>query len=383
MRLRILLLGNYIPDAQESMLRYAELMRTGLLEAGHQVSLIAPRIVLNQVAHPPTGIWKWIGYADKYVLGVPELQRVGQSADVLHICDHANSIYVPARSTLPCIVTCHDLLAVRGGLGEDTDCPAGFTGVRLQKAILRGLARAQAVACASNATRRDAERLLPGFAGSLSVVHPALNFPYRELDAVTVRGRLSQVEALRGHDSYVLHIGSNLRRKNRECALRAMSTIGADWNGKLVFAGQPLTRELRRLAAQLGVTARIVEVEKPSSELLEALYNGALALLFPSRFEGFGWPIVEAQACGCPVICSDRAPFPEVSGEAAIMCDADDHVGFANAIISLAQRPERRAELRRRGLENSTLYGRQQMIARFTHLYRQLMARNSPDAAVA
>ena len=57
------------------------------------------------------------------------------------------------------------------------------------------------------------------------------------------------------------------------------------------------------------MSERVVEIEEPSNELLEALYSSALVLLYPSRFEGFGWPIIEAQACGCPVICSDREPM--------------------------------------------------------------------------
>jgi glycosyltransferase involved in cell wall biosynthesis len=140
-----------------------------------------------------------------------------------------------------------------------------------------------------------------------------------------------------------------------------------------VFAGQPLSGELRALAAELGVAGRVVEVAKPTNELLEALYNGALALLFPSRFEGFGWPIAEAQAAGCPVICSDRAPHPEVAGDAAVLCDAEDHVAFARHAFGLAASPARRDELRARGLRNAARYGRAAWIERLVALYSKLL----------
>src|SRR5262249_10884096 len=158
-----------------------------------------------------------------------------------------------------------------------------------------GLGRAQAVACVSDATLTDARRLLNGYRGRLVVAPNALNHAYRRLPANAVRERLCAVAALRGADGYVLHVGSNLRRKNRECALRALADVAPAWGGQMVFAGQTLSDELRTLARSLDVADRVVEVEKPDNDLLEALYNGALALLFPSRFEGFGWPIAEAQ----------------------------------------------------------------------------------------
>jgi len=368
---KILLIGNYEPDAQESMQRYTELLRHGLSAAGHEVTIAAPRPVLNAARRSATGLWKWIGYLDKYVLGPPALARAARHADIIHVCDHSNSVYVPRRSPVPYVVTCHDLLAVRGALGDDTDCPATFTGRQLQKHILGGLRRARALACVSSATMHDAQRLLSGYPGEIVLTPNALNHPYRVLDERVARERIAAVPALRDGRPYVLNIGSNLRRKNRECALRTLAGIASSWNGRLLFAGQPLTAQLRQLALQLQVADRIVEVVKPSNDLLEALYNRALALLFPSRFEGFGWPIIEAQACGCPVLCSDREPFPEVAGGAAMMCDADDHDGFGRAILALeAGGP--REELRRRGLQNAGRYGESALIERLVSLYRQV-----------
>lgn len=121
----------------------------------------------------------------------------------------------------------------------------------------------------------------------------------------------------------------------------------------MVFAGQPLSDDQKNLSQSLGVANRVIEVLQPDNLTLEVLYNGAHSLVFPSRFEGFGWPIVEAQACGCPVICSDRDPFPEVSGGAAVFCDADDPVAFGNAIVSLREDASRRGALVSCGLKNA------------------------------
>jgi glycosyltransferase involved in cell wall biosynthesis len=381
---RVLLIGNYAPDRQESMLRYASMLREGLLEAGHDVTVAAPEPVLNYSRRPAQGVWKWVGYLDKFVLNQHALARAASEADVVHVCDHSNAVYVPGGSRKPYVVTCHDLLAVRGALGEDTDCPATFAGRQLQKSILSGLGRADAVACVSGATLRDAQRLLGSYRGKLVITPNPLNYPYRKLDGAAVRERFARagvpVSSLENGTPYVLHVGSNLRRKNRECALRAVAHIASSWKGRLVFAGQPLSAELRALASELGVMDRVIEVAKPSNELLEALYNGALALLFPSRFEGFGWPIVEAQACGCPVLCSRIEPFPEVSGKAAILCDADDHEAFGRAILELASNAAHRAELVRAGFANSARYDRALMIGRFVALYEQVTGRASAAA---
>lgn len=354
------------------MLRYGALMGAGLAEAGHEVTLASPRQRLKFSG--PHGISKWVGYIDKFVVGPREVARAARHADVVHVCDHSNAVYVPERTSVPYVATCHDLLAVRGAMGEVPDCPASFMGRHLQRAILKGLGRAHAVACVSSATLRDAQRLLNGYRGTFALVPNALNYPYRVLDAATVRQRLA-AQGLDSADPYVFSIGSSHRRKNRECVLHALAGIASSWSGKVIFAGLPLSTEHRELVRRLGIESRVIEVVKPNNELLEALYNGALALLFPSRFEGFGWPLVEAQACGCPVICSDREPLPEVTGRAAILCDADDHAAFGRAILDLAHSPQRRAELVRQGLQNATHFERSAMIGRFVALYEQVAGR--------
>ncbi|HID89832.1 MAG TPA: glycosyltransferase family 1 protein, partial [Anaerolineae bacterium] len=90
----------------------------------------------------------------------------------------------------------------------------------------------------------------------------------------------------------------------------------------------------------------IPEVDKP------ALLSGALALVFPSLYEGFGLPVLEAQACGCPVVCSTAASLPEVAGEGALLVDPLDVAGWARAMARVATDPDLRADLTERGFAN-------------------------------
>jgi glycosyltransferase involved in cell wall biosynthesis len=173
---------------------------------------------------------------------------------------------------------------------------------------------------------------------------------------------------------FVLHVGSNLRRKNREGVLRIFARTAEQWNGRLVFAGDPLTDALRSLAHELHIEHRLLEISRPTNEQLEALYNRALALVYPSRFEGFGWPILEAQACGCPVICTNAAPMSDVAGEAGLLREVDDEAGFAADILRLTQVEERRA-WSARSLANAAKFSTATMIEKYCELYRSLGAK--------
>jgi glycosyltransferase involved in cell wall biosynthesis len=90
------------------------------------------------------------------------------------------------------------------------------------------------------------------------------------------------------------------------------------------MAGQPFMREMRRFQYDNAAGRDVIELIDPSNEELQALYSCANLMLFPSLQEGFGWPIIEAQACGCPVVTSNRMPMTEIGGDAATYIDPDN-----------------------------------------------------------
>jgi glycosyltransferase involved in cell wall biosynthesis len=371
----VLLIGNYSADQQQSMQRFGKMMLQGLTAAGVAAELVQPEPFFGRIKVAGGFISKWLAYIDKFFLFPHRLRRkLSPSIDIVHICDHSNAVYTSHVRTTPVLVTCHDLLAVRGALGEQTDCPASFTGNFFQRWILAGLRRATSIACVSRATLRDAERLIQsnGNHPQLHLVANGLNYPYQKQPVEIVRQRLAGLFDL--DRPFVFHVGSNLRRKNREGVLRIFGLTKNDWNGQLVLAGDPLNNELHSLGKKLGVSDRIVEVVQPESETLEVLYSSALALLYPSRFEGFGWPIIEAQACGCPVICSNREPLPEVAGDAALLRDINDEAGFAADLLRLLD-PAERERWSEKSLLNAAKYGADKMISSYLELYRELGAR--------
>lgn len=351
-------------------------MLRGLTNAGVAAELIAPRPVLGRFRAAGSFLAKWLGYIDKFVLFRRQLRAaLRKQPAVVHICDHSNAMYSAGIGHSPVVVTCHDLLAVRGALGEETNCPASLTGKILQRWILRGLRRADEVVCDSLATETDARRLVSrGGTPKIELVHLGLNYPFQILPEPEVTARLAKIPGFDQTTPFVLHVGSNLRRKNRDGALRIFALSKDKWSGRLVFVGEPLTPVLRSLAERLGISGRVVEVPGASDALLEALYNRAIAMLYPSRFEGFGWPIIEAQACGCPVICSNAGPMPEAAGDAGLFHDPDDEAGFAADLLRLRD-PAERAIWSEKSLRNAGRFSTKEMVSQYIDIYRNLGAK--------
>lgn len=372
----ILLIGNYPLDRQQSMQRFAMMMLNGLAAAGISAELIQPAPFFGRFRFAGSFIAKWLAYLDKFVLFRLTLaKKLRERPAVVHICDHSNAMYARAIRGVPVVVTCHDLLAVRGALGEQTDSPASATGRVLQRWIVRGLENCTAIACVSEATLVDARRLVARNQGkpALEQITLGLSYPYRKLPPEEARARLAKFPQLASGAQFVLHVGSNLHRKNREGVLRIFARCLDKWKGWMVFAGDPLSPSLRSLVQELGLSDRIVEVPNAGSELLEALYNCATALLFPSTFEGFGWPIAEAHACGCPVLCTNREPMTEVAGRAGLFHALDDEEGFASDLLRLTD-PEERARWSTMALENAARFSSKRMVAEYGKLYAALAA---------
>ena len=352
------------------------MMLDGLSAAGIQAEIIRPQPFFGRLRFAGAFVAKWLAYVDKFVFFRHALARkLRERPALVHVCDHSNAMYSKSVRELPVVVTCHDLLAVRGALGEATDCPASATGRILQRWIVDGLESANAVACVSQATLRDAERLVGRRDGkpALELITLGFSYPYRVLSPAEMHNRLAKISSFKPETPFLLHVGSNLRRKNREGVLRIFARCKDEWNGSLVFAGDPLSDSLRSLGRELAVADRIVEIPNADSETLEALYNGAVALLFPSTSEGFGWPIAEAHACACPVLCVDREPMVAVAGEAALAHPVEDEAGFAADLLRLTN-PDERARWSAKALENAKRFSTARMISEYIALYRSLGA---------
>jgi glycosyltransferase involved in cell wall biosynthesis len=368
--MKILLVGNYEFDGSTSMRIWAAVLDRELRQVGIDVESIAPRPVLGRLRPSAHGIGKWLGYIDRFVLFPSALRAAAAGAEVVHLCDHGGAMYAPMIHGKPVLVTCHDMIAVRGARGELPELRSSSLGKFLQRWICNGLRRATRVACVSRATCDDAARIL-NTSANLCVVLNGLNYPFQPLMASAVDRRLAGMNAIRA--PFVFHLGSNLAYKNREGVLRVFAKASEGNNLQLLIAGEPLNEDLLQMARALQIEDRVVQVISPDVTVIEALYNRAVCLLFPSCYEGFGWPPIEAQACGCPVVASDIAPFVETLGQSAILKPVKDEAGMADAIRMLASDKNFREQVRQSGFENvSARFQTARMIGEYVSHYREL-----------
>jgi glycosyltransferase involved in cell wall biosynthesis len=377
--MKILLIGNYELGNQKSMQRFASLLNCGFSAAGHETRLIRPPVVAGNLPARGTPA-KWLRYVDEFLVFPKMLKKEVEWADVVHICDHANAVYIKYVGHRPHIVTCHDMLAIRSALGE-IDCHrTPWTGRQLQSMILRGLqeaARSGHIACVSEATRQDILRVAGVPQESVSQIYNGLNFPYSPLDAAQARAKIDKF-GIRWEQRFLLHVGGNSWYKNRLGVLKIFSALKSRPEGQnltLVMAGQEFTSEMRAFMRNNIGVQDVVGLANPTNEELRALYSSADMMIFPSLQEGFGWPIIEAQACGCPVVTSARAPMTEVGGDAATYIEPDDIQGAASAI---ALRIHKRSQPCEKSLKNVARFSATQMIDQYLALHEMLLRARHP-----
>jgi glycosyltransferase involved in cell wall biosynthesis len=368
--MKVLLLGNYVNDGQESMQRFSTFMAQGLAEAGHEVRLLRPPPIMGRLRPSWEGVGKWLGYVDKFGCFPIVLRSAVREADVVHVCDHANSFYTKYLQSVANLVTCHDLLAIRSARGEFPQNPTSWTGKHFQALIVKSLMCAQHIACVSEATRNDLLRIAGIREDRVSRVYNSLNYPYSRMEMSEAKQRLRRL-SVQPDQPFLLHVGGNQWYKNRMGVLRIFSflrKLSPSQDPKLVMVGKPWTDEMRRFVAENGLSGSTSELKAVADEDLRALYSTATLLLFPSLEEGFGWPIVEAQACGCLVATSNRSPMDEVAGDAAIYVDPENP---ALAAATLKDGLDRLATNRGASLRNAARF-KSGMIDAYIALYEKV-----------
>lgn len=225
----------------------------------------------------------------------------------------------------------------------------------MQRHQLRGVSKIIAV---SQATKKDLVDRIGIDSGKVEVVYEG--YDRKLFKPVSARGRssfgrngLRQYRLKSGQ--YFLFVGTIQPRKNIERIIIAFRNQPDDL--KLVIAGQKgwLSDEIYKLPKKLGIEDSVKFLGYVPNKDLPALYSGAIALTLPSLFEGFGLPILEAQACGCPVITSNLSSMPEVAGKGAILVDPYNVDDIVKGMERLQRAPEGegyREQVIKRGFEN-------------------------------
>ncbi|MDB5099851.1 MAG: glycosyl transferase, group 1 [Cyanobacteria bacterium RYN_339] len=242
---------------------------------------------------------------------------------------HAPHLNIPLACPVPLVVTLHDLIPLRFPGTHNSGLGTLYFGLMARLAVRR----ARRVIAVSEHTRKDLVALLQADPARIDVV----------LQGADLRFAAPQPRRERGR--YVLYAGQWKRYKNVETLITAFARLPADV--RLVLAGRvdPHAVHVPALIQRLGLAPRIeLPGYLPEADLV-ALFQGASLFAFPSRYEGFGLPPLEAMAAGVPVVCSDAASLPEVVGDAAVKVAPDDVDGWARAMQAVLDEPALRDRL--------------------------------------
>ena len=270
---------------------------------------------------------------DEAGAGLQRRRLARLNLDVFHGLGHI----LPPLGRLPTVVTVHHV----GGISDRATAWERWYLGPLTTASVR---RATRVIAVSEWSRKAAIALWDLDPARVAAVHEGGPDAAFKPAASTRTGR-----------PYLLHVGSFQVHKNIPLAVRAFARwLKADpaRTERLILVGRPGrdSAAVAALVAQLGLGGRVeLRPGCPQGELV-SLYQGASMVLVPSRVEGFGFPVLEAMACGVPALVSTAAALPEVAGDAAVLLDPDDEAGWAAALARVAGDAAQAAELRAKGL---------------------------------
>lgn len=320
--------------ASQSMPRFAEALRAAYEERGHEVSMHTARpVVVSRFAK--TRWAKWAGYIDLFLIFPREFRRLANSLphDTLFVfCDQALGPWCPVVADRPHIVHAHDLLALRSALGLIPENPTSLTGRIYQRYIRWGFRHAKRFIAVSGRTQAD----LGTYAGipetSITVVHNELNAPFAPVPEEAASRCLQDAGLPHTRGGFLLHVGGGQWYKNTDgiVALYASYVRRCEAHGKtplplVMVTPRQVSAAVDEALAQVPASGSVLFRPKQSSEVLRAAYSLCAVFLFPSLAEGFGWPIVEAQACGTLVLTTDDSPMNEIGGPAAFYVPRRPH----------------------------------------------------------
>lgn len=376
--MKVFLLGGYAQDGWVSVNRYQEELLPELQKMPGpdrlEARLVSPQPgrLVERLASME-GVGRTLGsYWTRFVVYPRQLPRAPGA--IFHLMDQSLSFLLPHLDPSRTVVTCHDLLhfPLRERLRAVSRWP--WASERLYRFCVGRLPECAAVIAVSERTRLDAIRYLGCDPTQVHVVHAGVPSAFlKPVDRARVEELRRDLNLVPGQP-VLIHVGVPTLYKNVEGLIRSAAalqrTLGRNFT--LLRVGPPLHAVQRRLAQELGVRSRIREVGFQSDDRLPLFYRLADVLVFPSLYEGFGFPPLEAMACGVPVIVSDRGALPEVAAEAALRVNPEDPEAIAAAVRRVLEDDTLKKELRARGLEHSRRFRWENHAREVAAVYRRV-----------
>ncbi len=313
-----------------------------------EVVALAPPVGALTSANP------WIKGLNKYYRRYWQYPRQARQcdADVFHIIDHSDGhlAYWLTKTNRPVVVTCHDLINFFQPDNIRDQARLAAVSTAIWKYAVRGITKADRIVTVSAHTARDVVKLLAVDAHKITPVANGVDPAFVSLPEET--GVIRARQQLPADKFCLLHVGSNHPRKNVITVLKVLKMLlDQSLPVHLIKAGADFSAAQTAFIEKNDLWGAIAHFSKPGKSTLVDLYNAADVLLSPSCYEGFGITLLEAMACGTPVVTSNVTSLPEVVGEAGIMADPLDVAKLSQAVRHLYEDVDHRNDLIQRGLK--------------------------------
>lgn len=290
---------------------------------------------------------------------------------------------IPLGASVPFVMTVNDIIPlVTPFIFDSRPDPRWGRGLfrRIYAALVGiGVRRAERLITLSECSRRDLERMFPRARGKVTVIHPGCDPRYRPVDDTGTIARVRDRWALPAR--FMVYVGGLGQRKNLGGLLRAYAALARRdaETPPLVVVGAftTFTPALQAQARTLGIEGRVLFPGYIPIEDMPAVLSAAELLVYPSFYEGFGLPVLEAMACGCPVVCSGTSSLPEVGGDAVAYCDPADPEAIAGAIARVLADEGLRGRMREAGLRRARRFSLPRMIEETMAVYRSVVDRRA------
>ncbi len=364
----------------QSMPRFSTLLSDGMIQKGHNVENWTAKAFFYKL--PVKGaLKKWMGYVDQYILFPIQVKaRLHKYASntLFVFTDHALGPWVPLVANRPHVIHCHDFLAQQSAIGLIRENVVSRTGKIYQGFIHKGFSKGKNFVSVSEKTRQDLHEIM-GFIPDFSeVVYNGLNQEFTPFNTYTHTGIENDVDVSKG---YILHVGGNQWYKNRIGVIDIYNAWRKNFNNNLplVLLGVAPDRKVLEVYLKSPYKKEIHFLTGKTDEYLKSAYIHAKVFLFPSLAEGFGWPIAEAMASGCPVITTGEMPMTEVAGDTAFLIDkrpldegdvtqwAEKCAKVVNNVITLS--PSEMQKVVDNGIKNSKRFNTNLMLDNIERIY--------------
>ncbi len=349
-------------------------MRLNLYYNAHSGHGLPPSLAGAPHFSTPQGQYAWrMGALASHLTGRPyapvegalQTLAAGGHAPVYHATEH-----LLPHTSCPALLTVHDLIFER--------YPQHHTRrnvIFLRAALPRFVRAAQAIIAVSAHTKRDIVEFYGAPPSKIQVIHEGIDARFAPAPA----SEIARVRAAYSPERpWLLMVGTLEPRKNHAAALYTLQRLRAEGfpHRLLVVGGEGwLFEPVRALVEELGLANDVTFTGYVADADLPPLYTGADAVLMPSLYEGFGFPLLEAMACGAPVVASNASSLPELAADAALLVEPLDHNAFVHATRLLLTQPALAHALRARGMARARTFTWARCAAETAALYLEVAAR--------